>query len=204
MNSFNKKLLLIICAFVLIITIAVLVFLNLTTQNEPQNPNNPSPRVTNLPTSQKLTPLQKTEIGKTTDAEVRQGNYILSVKQEGSKTIYEVTSNTFGATDEIITQDGNVISERVDTFNRKVGQPPKVNAYIRLYGEPEEKIRSVSPLGKHITAYLYPTQGFTLFVNENTGTVYQVQRFEPLSLTSYKTNYASYIQEAPEYPKEGQ
>ena len=202
----------------LIITLGVIFFLTLivlvvvissffSTSQKPSPGNIPTP--TNAPYTRDkdgvfiFTPLQKTTINKTTEKEIEAKDKVISKTHLGNVTLYKVTSNTVGETDEIRTEDGVVIFESTNIFNKKAGgYPPKVSVYEKEFGNPEKILKGVSPLGKFISAYIYATKGFTLLVNYNTNTVYIVQRFVPMSLETYQKTYAEYLQPAPEYPKE--
>lgn len=150
-----------------------------------------------------FTPLQKTTINKTTDAEIETENKVISKTQLGSITVYKVTSATVGETDEIRTKDGVVIFESTNIFNKKAGgYPPKASTYEKEFGKPEKILDGVSPWGKFISAYIYASDGFTLFINHNTTTVYVVQRYKPMTVEEYEKTYADYLKPAPDYPKE--
>ncbi len=150
-----------------------------------------------------LTPLQKTIINKTLEKEVVERETILNKSLRGTETVYEVPSATEEQTDEIGVRDGIVIYESINIFNKKVGNyPPKATVYEKEFGRPEKILRSVSPLGSHISAYIYATEGFTLFVNHNTNTVYEIHRYTPMTVEEYEKQYAEYLQPAPAYPQE--
>ena len=162
----------------------------------------PIPYTMNADGTFNFTPLQKTVINKTSENEVEEKQKILNKSYRGSVTVYEVPSATPLETDEIRTSDGKVIFESINVFNDKAGMPPKVNYYSKQFGPPEKLLRSVSPLGKHISAYIYAKDGFTLFVNHNTNTVYEIHRYTPMSTSEYENQFGEYLQPAPEYPRE--
>lgn len=149
-----------------------------------------------------FTSLAKAVVGVTTAKDVEEKQTVISKSISGDITTYEVASATPGETDEIKTQNGIVIFESNNLFNKVAGYPPKLEVYQNEFGEPEKVLKSVSPLGKHISAYIYARQGFTLFVNPNTKTVYEIQRYIPMDLQTYEKQFPEFLQPAPEYPKE--
>ncbi len=205
----NKPVLIILgITFLLAVIVMIMAISSLFSPSHKNSPENiPTPTLvpyTRDPNGQFIfTPLQRTVINKTTDKEIQEKNHVISKSRLGEITSYIVTSNTIGQTDEIRTKNGVVIFESINIFNKKTGSyPPKVSVYQKEFGQPEKILKSVSPLGIYISAYIYASDGFTLFVNHNTNTVYVVQRFTPMSLAAYEKTYADYIQPAPEYPQE--
>lgn len=162
----------------------------------------PQPYTRNNDGTFNFTPLQKTVINRTTEKEVEQKEKILNKSRRGDVTIFSVPSATPQESDEIRTQNGRVIFESINVFNNKAGMPPKVNIYTKQFGQPEKVLKGVSPLGRHISAYIYAKEGFTLFVNHNTNTVYEIQRYTPMDTAEYETTYAEYVAPAPDYPQE--
>lgn len=149
-----------------------------------------------------ITPLQKTTVGKTTDDQIVKNESITSKTTKGDITIYKVKSAIPGEDDEIRTQNGKVIFESTSTEIASP-PPPTMNDVKSTFGEPELIQKSVG-VGWYTDAYLYPTQGLAFFANSTTGTVYLVQRFTPMTLTSYRSQYAEFLQtikSQPEYFK---
>lgn len=149
-----------------------------------------------------FTPLQRTVINKTTEKEVLKNQTILNKSIRGNTTVYEVPSQTPEETDEIYVRNGVVVSENINVFNDKAGFPPKISVYTKEFGEPEKVIDGVSHLGKFISAYIYAKDGFTLYANRYTQTVYEVHRFTPMSTAEYEQQFKDYLQPAPAYPQE--
>jgi len=205
----NKQIFIILgVIFFLTLVVLLVVVSSFFSSSQKTSPGN-APTPTSAPYTRNkdgvfiFTPLQRTTINKTTEKEIETKNKIISKTRVGNVTSYKVKSATIGETDEIRTEDGVVIFESTNIFNKKAGgYPPKASVYEKEFGKPEKILKSVSPLGKYISAYIYATKGFTLFVNHNTNTVYMVQRFAPMSLETYQKTYADYLQPAPDYPKE--
>lgn len=206
---FNQSFTLLAIAAVMVVFVLIMVISNLFSQ-KPTNPSSSSiiPTPTPVPYTRQnngtftFTPLQKTTINKTTNKEIEEEQRVLNKSIRGPITVYEVPSATPQETDEIRTQDGIVVFESVNLFNDKAGMPPKVSVYEKEFGEPEKILKSVSEMGLHISAHIYAKDGFTLFVNHNTNTVYEIHRFIPMSTEEYERQYAEYLHAAPEYPKE--
>lgn len=203
----NKQLIILFAIAVLLVLLvfAVVILNSLTPSSQEKIISSPSPTpvtyTKDVEGNFRLTPLSKTQIGQTTLEDMRKRN-IASQATENGITTFSLESATGGEFDEVKVRDGIVVSETTHTFNLEAGTPPKVSIYEREYGRSELILPSVSQLGKHISAYIYATKGFTLFVNPNTGTVYMIQRFTPMNLTLYQTLYGEYIKEAPPYSKE--
>lgn len=188
----------------LIITGLIIYSVFLPGSNDTNNPFTPQPTtyISDEEGKFRLTPFQKTIIGKTTEAEVEENNKILQKKNTRDSTIYVIESATSNQTDEIITRNGTVVSERIDIFTNKEGLPPKIATYEEKFGQPERILNQVSSLGKHISAYIYAKKGVTFFVNRYTKTIYRIHTFVPVTLEEYLNVYNNYIQEAPSYPQE--
>jgi len=203
----NKPLLfLIISLGIGIILVIILIISSLFNNDSTQEPQPISSEVKNTSNPQdtasfEITPLQKTIIGKTEESFVKINNKIISTTEENGIKTYVVQSFIRQYTNEIKTENGIVVFEstRTDISNPP---PPTISAFKRIYGEPELVLNSVSSIGKFISAYIYAEKGYTLFANRYTGTVYDVHRYLPMTLSSYQQKYTEYLQEAPPYPQE--
>lgn len=204
----NKQaIILLAIAVLLVLFVFVVVIINaLTPSSQEKTINLPSPTpityTRDVEGNFRFTPLSKTQIGQTTLEDMKKRDDIISQSTENGITTFSLESATTGQVDEVKTQRGIVVSETTHIFNLEVGTPPKASIYEKEYGRPELILPSVSLLGKHISAYIYATKGFTLFVNPNTETVYMIQRFTPMSLAQYQTQYGEYVKEAPSYDRE--
>lgn len=204
----NKTVFLLAIAIVLIIvifTITIFSFFNKPGTTQPQNRilSSPTPFQEKGTTSQtkKITPLQKTEIGKTTDSEIVKSHKVLSKTTIDGVTIYTIRSLGLRGTDEIRTKNGIVIFEDTSTTT-STAPLPVISELEKQYGQPEDKMDKVGD-GFYISAYLYPSKGFALYGNRYTDSVFAVQRFVPMTLDEYKKTYAKYLSPAPEMPREG-
>lgn len=196
----------------IILGIAVLLFLIIMVYSFfPKNSNFPQqPRIGGTPTpvqsgntssSKKylISPLEKTSIGKTTDAQIKQSFTVVSEKQDGDTTIYEVNSDVISATNQIRTRGGVVVFESTNT-QVSSPTPPKISDLEKGYGKAERTTPRAGE-GFYLDAHLYPSKGFMVFANRYTGTVYFVQRFTPMTIAQYESEYAEFL-ELKEQPKE--
>lgn len=207
-NNTNLKIKLIGLAILIIVIIAVVgtvIFSVFKPLPQPTETFLPTP--TSVPTepvsfdSSHITPLQKTTIGRTTDDQLLKNETIISKTSKGNITIYKVKAAT-GIDSEIRTQQGKVIFESTSTEIANP-PPPKINNIKQSLGEPELTQKSVG-VGWYTDAYLYPSQGLVFFANSSTGTVYLVQRFTPMSVSDYRSQYPEFLQKKvsqPEYFK---
>ncbi len=174
-----------------------------TTPNSDATPTpvrtSPTP---SAPQTYQFTPLQISSIGQTTDEQITQQNIILSKRTVGDTTIYSIRSKEPGKTDEIRTIDGVVIFEKTST-KTNAAPLPKLTSIESQYGEPEETLDKVGE-GFYMSAYLYPERGFAIYANKYTGSVYEIQRFLPMTLAEYKKQYGQTLSPAPAMPKEFQ
>lgn len=205
----NKSLLFLVIVFGIgVVLVLILIITSLFSPSPtPLDENSPLPtsvRNTTNPqdvSSFEFTPLQRTVIGQTKDDTVKKTQKVISEREEGDVKIYTVQSFIKQYTNEIRTKNGVVIFETTRT-EIATPPPPKLNTFEELYGEPELVLNSVSELGKHVSAYIYASRGFTLFANRYTKTVYDIHRYLPMSLTEYQKEYSRFLQPAPSYPQE--
>lgn len=210
MNQTNKQIFILLAiAFVLVLIVGFfavfLFFRNDSSTNQQITFPTPTPvAYTRDENGQFIfTSLQRTVIDKTSTENIESRSDILNRSQDGTITTFELRSATPGEIDEIKTENGIVTFESTNIFNKQTGSyPPKVAVYEREFGEPEKIIEGVSNLGLHISAHIYASDGFTLFVNRATNTVYVIQRFSKMSTEEYEEKYSEYLQPAPDYPQE--
>ncbi len=205
----NKSLLFL----VILLGVGVILLLILIISSFFSSPQNTNDNANRLPTpvrnttnpddtkSFEFTPLQRTIIGQTKDENIKKLEKVISEKEQDGIKTYITQSYIKQYTNEIRTKNGVVIFETTRT-EISSPPPPKLNTFQDLYGQPELVLDSVSELGKHVSAYIYASKGFTLFANRYTKTVYDVHRYLPMSLSEYQKEYSRYLQPAPPYPQE--
>lgn len=138
-----------------------------------------------------LSPLQKTNINKTTDNELKSNPNIINNRQlaDGS-TEYTFKSVFTPRPDIARTQNGIVYFERI-----KIPDTPGVNGYVTLgeliqkYGNPEKIIRGSNFYGSAAIFYIYASKGITIIGNKDSDSVYEVQVFKPISMEEYINTY---------------
>lgn len=209
-NTTELKLKLAGIAFLVIVVISLisLIIFRLFTSPDQSSTTNPAGTPTpvllsptsNDPRTHQFTSLQISTIGQTTDEQLAQQNIVLSKRKVVDTTIYEIRSKEPGKTDEIRTKDGVVIFEKTST-KTNVAPLPKLTTIKSRFGAPEEILDKVGE-GFYMSAYLYPSQGFAVFANKYTDSVYEIQRFTPMTLADYKKLYGDNLSPAPQMPKE--
>lgn len=153
----------------------------------------------------RFTPYQKTEINKSTDADIQEKYQILEKKQRpDGVTVYKVPSAVVSYEDQIWTKNNKVVFEKNNTFVQY--RIPKLAAYKARFGEPEAILEGIQPFGHQIDAYIYASKGFTLIVNPNSDSyfIYEIQRYTPMSVEEYKKQFSEFVQHAEpviEYPR---
>jgi hypothetical protein len=200
--KFNRKAYLIVLGVVCLFLVALLGLLlfPLFSPQKTTPPIDSLPTPTPIPSSsyiksrKELTPLQKTQPGKTSDAIIKQTLTVEETeKLPDGATKYFVPSVQPGVNDEIITQHGVVTSETTITQTSTLGPLPHIEDYEKLFGQPEAVTSGTKSFGKFADAHIYASKGVMFVVNRFTHEVYQIQRFTPLSLSEYKQTYAEYI-----------
>lgn len=176
----NKILLSILLAVVLIIG-----FLTYINYNQPQQPKQAI--------DQKVTPLSKVEIGKTTKAEIEKlPNIQKKEALPNGGTKYSIKSYNVLRPDEIIVKDNTATFERSTTpEDPKALGFARIAQYIERYGEPQRVIKGSKFYGEFVSTYVYSQLGFTVIANQYTGEVFEVQTFAPMSVSSYMQLYGN-------------
>jgi hypothetical protein len=206
-NINSTTLLFTAAVFLVVIVIIIVLVIIFRRPQQPTGPNTiPTPTIVvgrQQDGSYRYTTLEKTTVGKTTEQELQQQTKILSKAELSDVTIYTVQSDIPLTTNEVRVKNNTVIFESINTQTNKNGNPPKFSTIEKELGQAEEVIDKVG-WAWYITAFLYPSKGVAFFVNTNTDSVYEVQRFVPMNLAEYKAEYGSYIKPAPtpvgEYP----
>lgn len=209
-NTQHTKIILIGTLALCIIIILGIVMILLNSFQSPQTttsttfptptPNTISPGSKNDSKTYQLSPLEKTVIGKTTDKQIEKESTILAKTKQEDTTVYIIKADQPEKTDEIRTRNGVVIFERTTT-ETAAATPPQVSSILSTYGQPEEILDKVGE-GFYMSAYLYPSQGFAIYANKYTQSIYKIDRFLKTTLLEYKKEYGTLLSPAPEMPKE--
>lgn len=189
-----------IALFILFILMFFIV-INLFFKSSPLRETNvltPTPIITKtiLKENYTITPLEKTDINITKEEDVIKKFNILSKKSVDDITIYTIKSPIPGQTDEIRIKNGVVIFERVNTKTITITSLPNIENIEKKYGKPELVVDNVGE-GFYTSLYLYASKGFAVLANRFTKSVYEVQRFIPMSIDEYKKNYPEFFIKAP-------
>jgi hypothetical protein len=159
---------------------------------------NPQHRRTSTPESPAL-PLQKIKIGEKVPSNI-ENNFNITSKEattEG-KVIYSLESQNAIRTDQIITQNNQVIFQRV--YVPESPNDPNhllISSMISRYGTPEKTIQGSKLWGPFIMLYIYSNKGLAFIGNPNTDEVYELQTFSPTSVDDYIQKYGDDIDNTP-------
>ncbi len=136
-------------------------------------------------------PLQRTEIGQTTDQEIKNNNPIQETNFLPDNQIeYQIISLLALRPNLIITKDNKVIFERIIQPTRSSDDGfIRLSQLTPLLGEPDKVIKGTNFYGETSSMMIYPQQGITLVGNEYTGSVYEIQRFLPTTSDDYLNKY---------------
>lgn len=177
-----------IFGFILVILIIVLtVFVAL------QTPSEPTP-----PPETKIIPLQKTKVGQSFTPQTESSLKIINKEATVGGTIYSLDSQNPIRTDQIITQNNQVVFERV-YIPENPNDPNHllISTLVQKYGQPESIIQGSKTWGPYINLYLYAGKGIAFIGNPNTDEVYELQTFKPLSTEEYIQKYGDDINTNP-------
>ncbi len=145
---------------------------------------------------EQISPLQKTIIGKTSDAELKR---TLTGEATGSgEMLYKIPTSIPLTQDQIITKDGVVVFEKINLpVNKSTPGYAKVSDFNAKFGEPEGKLQGSVSYGPFVNTYLYPSKGFAFVGNAYTDEVYELQTFTPMTVEMYKQLYGGAIYSQP-------
>lgn len=148
---------------------------------------------------QPVSPIQKTVIGKTKDAAVKNLPNIkkTNILSDG-KIQYVMSSPIPLHPDEIQTQNGIVVFERLNApINPASEGYAKISEYVKLFGAADETIPGSRAWGGFVSTYIYAQRGLAFIGNDSTDEIYEIQTFAPTSAENYKKLYGTDIIEGP-------
>lgn len=203
-NDFNnKQILLLMIVGISLTVLVVIIVLRLFLTPSPTSNVSASPTPTSVASADnnsqnyQFSTLQKTTIGITKEEDIPTIFRVVSSDDLGDgKKKYTVQSQQPGNPNEIIAQDGKVISETTVTQIPSDTPFPDIEDFISIFGKPEKEIQGNLNYGWPINAYLYPTKGYMLLANKFTKEVYEIHRFEPMTLSEYEDIYSDYLKPA--------
>lgn len=151
----------------------------------------------NLVNRNKISVLQKSEIGKTTSEEVEK-KYETLKKQalEDGSTRYAIASPLDARPNEIVLRNNRAVFERTILLTDDPGfKYPKSSELIQQLGQPNKIIQGSSFYGYNVKTYIYPNLGLAFIAEEGSENVFEVQTFIPLSFDEYMQKYGGDIVE---------
>lgn len=186
-NFYPKKIILLI-ALILLVLIALFAL----TLKKPKPTPSPSP------TPLIVSPLEKTRIGETVQKQVEEG-LKFSNKQLASKSgaiVYSIPSVNPLRPDEVRTQNGKVNFERINLpeETQAVGYLQITN-FQNTHGQAEKVIKGSEFYGPFISYYIYAKKGITIIGNSHTDEVYELQRYQPMTVEEYLEKYGQDVKE---------
>lgn len=197
-NTFTfipKKTLLLIT--ILVVVIGLLGLFTLINQPKKVTPI-PEPVISQQVSA--ITPLQKTNIGKTITEDIDK-TYSDASKQTlangGIK--YLISSGVNARPDEVVFVNNVAQFERTILIGRQTESNfVKMSAQILKFGPAEKVMKGSKFYGAHMETHIYSSKGLAFIVNPNSDEVYEIQTFTPTTLENYLSNYGEDIHEYPE------
>lgn len=154
----------------------------------------------------KLSPLQKTIIGKTTDSVIEQFPNLQKkeVLPDGS-TKYSFASQLISRPNEVVTHGGVASFEKIllPLEPEKEGYA-KLSDYINVLGQPEKTIKGSNYWGWNVSTYVFASRGVALTTNSYAGLVYEISLFKPTTVENYIQTHGQDINPRLSPPNEGQ
>jgi hypothetical protein len=200
-NLSAQKLLLplvLVAALSLFVFVVIISILSPRTENPQGSPTpTPSSSVDRLPQEQRISVLQKSAIGETTQKELdaMPGLENKSTFADGS-TRYAFRSALISRKNEVLVKDGKAVFERILTpESSKARGYSLISQFTKRYGEPEETITGSSFYGQLMSNFIYANKGFTLIGNPFTGEVFEIQLYVPTTVETYRQQYGEDIKE---------
>lgn len=141
-----------------------------------------------------ITSLVNLSIGKTTDKEVSQIPGVENKEKMDNGYKYTLAPSPYLKNNEIVTKDGKVVFAKISVSvnDKNYGT---VQGYLSKFGSPDKTFTGSRYYGASIKTYVYSTDGFAIVGNPDTGTLYEIQKFQPLSVADYLKLYGQDIDE---------
>ena len=154
----------------------------------------------------RLSPLQKTMIGKTTNSVIEQLPSLQKkeVLPDGG-TKYSFSSQLISRPNEVITHNGVVSFEKIllPLEPKKEGYA-KLSDYISVLGQAERTIKGSNYWGWNVSTYVFASMGVVLTANSDADLVYEISLFKPTTADDYIQAHGQDINPQLSPPNEGQ
>ena len=150
-----------------------------------------------IPKGDDVSPLTQTVVERTTQREVESLPTVENkeVLPDGSVR-YTLKSPLITRKNEVIVKNNVVVFERILVPEKRGAEGyATISEFREKFGEPEEVVRGSKYYGFMISTLIYAEQGFSLIANTITDEVYEIQRFQPMSVASYREQYGEDIDE---------
>lgn len=186
----RRTLILIISLIVLITLLLILMLIGGGFGSGPKSIPIPNPIL-----MKQVSPLQKTQIGKTSIEDVQKLPTVLNKETLPNGSVkFTLKSEVSPRNDEVIIKDKAVVLEK-----RSLPLNPDVIGFTSIpqmeseYGKPEKVIASTINYGPFSSTYIYASRGFAFIGNPNNNTVFELQFFSPTSVDEYIRLYGDNI-----------
>lgn len=181
----------------LITLIGILGGISLLSPKDAPVPASPEPVIMQSPSAVNISSLQKTIPGKTTAQEIEQKISIRTKQSlENNKTSYTIESPLITRPDQIITQNNEVIFERV-VLVKNQQEVTNISSITAKLGPPEKAFTGSKYYGHQIRTYIYASKGLAFIAATNDATnemeIYEIQTFIPTSVENYMKEYGEDI-----------
>lgn len=177
---------------------AILILGSILFINQPKNetPSIQNPVISQSPS--KLSPLQKSVIGKTTMDEINQSYPDKQVQNlSNGDPGYLFVSALDARPNQVVFHNKIAVFERVVLLGSPANSL-KISDMVLKYGRAETTKEGSSYYGARMFTYIYPGKGLAFIANPNTDEIFELQTFTPMPLEDYLSNYGEDIHEYPE------
>lgn len=154
--------------------------------------NNQIPIASIVPTTQspEITKYTRSQIKQTTTQELQSHPNLKNTVQQDQQTLFHFPSPDITRDSLVVTENGVTVFERSITTDPDYFHP-KLETITQSLGNPEREFKGSNFYGPEMTAYIYASKGITIVANPNTKEVFEIQRFEPMSVDEYVTKWGS-------------
>lgn len=169
----------IFASIALVVVMFVLVFFSLFSKTSPNNPPT-------TPTLSNPSPLQKTQIGVTTEKDIASIPGITKKTLPDGINEYSLESELKTRPDLFLAKDGTIVYEReITPVDPNSPGYQTLSSIVAKFGNPEKEVKGSNYYGSFLNTYIYASQGFTIIANPNTDEVYEIQFYKKTTPEDY-------------------
>lgn len=147
--------------------------------------------------ARKISPLQKTIIGRTTNKEVENFPGLIGKETFPSgETQYSFSSLLISRPNQVVTKGNLAVFERIIVPEKPTETGyAKISQMTKPFGNPEKIIQGSAYYGPFTSIYIYTNKGFAFIANPNTDEVYELHIFSPMNPDEYRRLFGKDIKE---------